>query len=172
MREITYLVTLLICISLYPAQTSGDGLTFSRVTVKGVVIPSEPKWHIKVYEDDSYEFVYRHFGHAEYVPGFFAHDRRHNRWLEITELSTEHARLGRSPDFSDVPLQVGWNFRGLASVEYAQLPLRTAGSIIFPDRMSFDAAAGLYRVDCNSQLNRDVALTSFWVRRADLDALR
>jgi len=66
---------------------------------------------------------------------------------------------------------VGWDFRGLASAEYAQLPLKTGGSIIFPDRVIFDPSTELYRLDCNSGLNRDVSLTSFWVRKADLDAL-
>jgi len=89
-----------------------DGLRFSRVTIKGQVLDAEPKWHVKVYEDASYRFVYRRYGDAEYAPGFFARDLSRNRWLQLTELSTEHARLGRSPDFGDIPLAV---FRGLAS---------------------------------------------------------
>ena len=132
---------------------------------------SEPKWQIKVYEDDSYEFVFRGYGNAEYVPGLFAHDRRHNRWLELTELSTVHARLGRSPESSDLRLMVGWNFSRLASAEYAKLPLLTTGSIVFPDRISFDPTSGLYRFDFNSQLNLDGSLTSFRVRKYDLDAI-
>jgi hypothetical protein len=171
MRKIMYVVVLLLCGSIGVAQSNQDGLRFSRVTIKGQVLDAEPKWHVKVYEDASYRFVYRHYGNAEYVPGFFARDLSRNRWLQLKELSTEHARLGRSPDFSDIPLAVGWDFRGLASAEYAQLPLKTGGSIEFPDRVTFDPSTELYRLDCNSQLNRDVSLTSFWVRKADLDAL-
>jgi hypothetical protein len=169
MRKITYVIVLLLCGSIGIAQSNKDGLRFSRVTIKGQALDAEPKWHVKVYEDASYRFVERHYGNGEYVPGFFACDLSRNRWLQLTELSTEHARLGRSPD--DIRLMVGWDFHGLASAEYAQLPLMTGGSIIFPDRITFDPSTELYRLDCNSKLNRDVSLTSFWVRKADLDAL-
>lgn len=173
MRKITYVVVLLLCGSIGVAQSNKDGLRFSRVTIKGQVLDAEPKWHFQVYADASYRFVFRHYGSkGEYVPGFFARDLSRNRWLQLTELSTEHARLGVSPDFNDIRLMVGWDFRGLASAEYAQLPLKTSGSIVFPDRVTFDPSTKLYRLDCNSELNRDASLTSFWVRKADLDALR
>src|SRR5262245_31824866 len=83
--------------------------------------------------------------------------------------STENARLGRSPDPGDLPLMVGWDFRRLASDKYTRLPLMTGGSIIFPDRITFDSTSKIYRFDCNSRLNRDLSLTSFWVRKMDLD---
>ena|SRR5215510_13274827 len=171
MLRITYVIIILLLWSFRAVQANDDDLKFSRVTIKGQVLDAEPKWHVKVYEDESYRFVYRHYGNAEYVPGFFAFDISRKRWLQLKELSTENARLGRSPDFSDIPLAVGWDFRGLASAKYAQLPLKTSGSIVFPDRVTFDPPSKLYRFDCNSGLNRDVSLTSFWVRKLDLDAL-
>jgi len=172
MRRKIFVVIILLGVSLSIAQANDDELRFTRVTIKGQVLDAEPKWHVKVYEDTSYRFVFRHYGHAEYVPGFFAYDLSRNRWLQLTELSTENARLGRSPDFNDIPLMVGWDFRRLAGDKYTQLPLMTGGSIIFPDRITFDSTSKIYRFDCNSRLNRDVSLTSFWVRKMDLDDLR
>ena len=172
MRRIRYVAIILLFGSIFTVWANDDDLRFSRATIKGRVLDAEPKWHVKVYEDSSYRFVYRHYGNAEYVPGFFACDISKNRWLQLTELSTENARLGRSPDFNDIPLAVGWDFRRLADVQYAPLPLKTGGSIVFPDRVTFDPSRKLYRFDCNSRLNREVSLTSFWVRKIDLDALR
>ena len=171
MRNTIFVIVLMLCGSVCGVQSTDGSTKFSRVTVKGHLFEVEPKWHVKVYEDAHYQFVFRHYGNAEFVPGFFVYDLKRICWLEITELSTEHARLGRSPDFNDIPLMVGWNFRDLAKNKYAQLPLRTPGSIIFPDQVAFDSGTELYRLDCNSQLKRDISLTSFWVRKADLGAI-
>jgi hypothetical protein len=166
-----FVVALMLCGSVCVAQSNNSGVKFSRPTVKGHRLKAAPKWHIKLYEDEHYRFVFRHYGNAEFVPGFFAYDLKRKRWLEITELTTELARLGRSPDPNEVPLMVGWNFSDLSKSEYTQLPLKTFGSIIFPDRITFDPTTKLYRFDCNSALNREESLTSFWVRQADLNTL-
>lgn len=108
---------------------------FSRPTVKCKVLQNTPKWHRKVHDDEAYEMVSRNYGNNEYEPGFFAHDKVRGRWIQITRISTEHARFGRSPDFNDIPLQVSWDFRYLADKKYVALPLRTSGSIVFPDRV-------------------------------------
>jgi len=174
MMKQTYWTTIALIVSIAAVciAQDRDAMQFRRPTVKGAVLAQEPKWHREIYHDQFYQFVFRHYGNGEYVPGFFAHDLVRNRWLEITELSMEQARLGRSPDFSDIPLQVGWDFRSLARADYARLPLHTTGSIVFPDRIMFLSAIGLYRLDCNSELNREVSLTSFWVRKTDLDEIR
>jgi hypothetical protein len=163
---------LILCVGFALAQIGGVVNQFSRPTVKGRVLDSEPYWHRLVYEDATYRFVWRDYGNAEYVPGFFAQDLKKNRWLELTTLSTEYAQLGHAPDVNDIPLMVGWDFRPLATMDYAAIPLETGGSIVFPDRITFNRLTGIYRFDCNSALNREESLTSFWVRKADLDALR
>lgn len=171
MRRIYLITGLLICATLTTLAQSPDAMQFTRPTLKGTVLSESPVWHVEIYRDQSYQFVYRHYGNAEYAPGLFAHNLVRNQWLEITHLSTEHARLGRSPDFSDIPLPVGWDFQPLARLEYALVPLKTSGSIVFPDKITLLSTADIYRFDCNSELNRDPSLTSFWVRKADLDGI-
>ena len=168
MRSICRTAALILAVTLASVAQAPDGLKFTRPTAKGYVLASSPKWDVEIYRDDAYQFVYRHYGNGEYVPGLFAHDLIRDRWLEITHVSTENARLGRSPDFWDIPLQVSWDFHPLAQQEYARLPLKTSGSIVFPDRITFFSASDIYRLDCNSELNREASLTLFWLRKADM----
>jgi hypothetical protein len=172
MNRIYWSMVLIVSMTAACSVQDRDAMQFSRPTVKGTLLTHVPKWHQEIYHDEYYKFVFRHYGNADYPPGFFVYDIVRNRWLEVTDLSTEHAVLGRSPDFSDVPLQVGPDFRALARSDYARLPLRTSGSIVFPDKIVFSSAAGLYRLACTPELNREVPLTSFWVRKVDLDELR
>jgi hypothetical protein len=121
-----------------------------------------------VYEDSAYRFVTRHYGSGETatIPGFFVYSKQRNAWIEILSLSTEHARLGHSPD--DILLTVGWDYGELINKAFASMPLRTSGSINFPDRIVDVGAEGAYRLDFNSRLKRDVSLTSFWLAKGDL----
>lgn len=145
---------------------------FSRPTVRGEVLQSEPFSHRLIHGDSLYTFLLRHYGEGgEQVPAFVALRRADSTWIEITRLSTEHARLGRSPDVHDTPLSVGWDHARLDDSCYAVVPLHTSGSVVFPDRISFDAARAIYRFDFNSQLDRAQCLTSFWVLQADLDGI-
>ena len=144
---------------------------FSRPTVKCEVLKEVPKWHRKIHEDEAHEFVFRHYGKNEFEPGLFVHDKLRDRWFQIAEISTEHAKLGRSPDITDIPLQVSWDFRRLAGKKYVALPLQTSGSIVFPEDVSFDKRAQVYRLDCNANLKRKQSLTYFWVRKADFDSI-
>jgi len=144
-----------------------------------VVLKEEPKGHRKIYQDKAYEFAVRNYGNkGQDTPGLFIHDKVQDRWLQITEVSTEHAQLGRSPDRISPKevsrLSVSWDFRPLAKKQYVSLPLKTSGSISFPDRISFDKRAKFYKLDFDtdyfkSDLKRKQMLTSFWVRKADLD---
>ncbi len=86
-----------------PAFAKGQN-TFSHPTLIAALREHEPKWHVKVYEDEDYQFVYRHYGNAEYVPGFFVYSKKRSRWVKITKLSTENAKLGHSPPFEEVRL--------------------------------------------------------------------
>jgi hypothetical protein len=125
-----------------------------------------------VYEDSLYAFRVRHYGSdGTHIPALLALRKTDRAWLELTMLSTQHARLGRSPDFHDIPLSVGWDFKGFADSLYVALPLHTSGSIVFPDRVSFDPSRAIYRLDFHSALERGSSLTTFWVLRADLDGI-
>lgn len=162
-------LVLLVCVSSCIVPIEEAETRFSRPTVEVHILDTEPVWHKQIYEDGSYRFVYRHDGDAEYTPGLIVQDFRRNRWLEITALSTEHVRLGHSPDIDDIPLMVGWDYRRLSENEYIQMPLTTYGSINFPDRITFNQITRVYRLDFNSNLDREESLTSFWIRKADLD---
>lgn len=163
-------IILVIVLSLSLVSGRGDGLRFSRRTVKGVVLLHPPTWHWRVYRDEYYEFVRPHYPSPEYAPAFFALDRVHNRWLQLTEFSTENARLGRS-----LLTPPGWDFQTVANVEYANLPMRTTGemkdSVISPDRIRFDSKTGLYEMTFNTQRNMPINVTTFWVRKSDLDEI-
>jgi hypothetical protein len=159
----------ILCLLSGIVRSHDDIMKFSRPTVKGVALKQEPKWHRQIYRDQYYQFVFSNYSNGRNVPIFFAHDRVHNQWLEIMKLSTENARFGRS---LDIPSDASSDFRALADVEYVPLPLKARESTMFPDRITFDSENGLYRMDCNSQLNLAMSLTSFWVRKSDLDTIR
>jgi hypothetical protein len=142
--------------------------SFSRPTLIAALCEHEPKWHVKVYEDKDYQFVYRHYGNAEYVPGFFVYSKKHNRWAEITKLSTENAMLEHSPPFKEVRLSVGWDYSRLKSKDYVELPLRTSGSISFPDEIVYEANVEAYHLNFNPSLKPEYQ-TWFWLLKKDLE---
>ncbi len=133
------------------------------------MLSAEPVWLRVIYEDDAYRFVLRDYGHAQYRPGFFVEDRGRGRRLELLRITTEHARLGRSP--SDIDLPVGWDFGRFAGRDYVDMPLQD-GFITFPDRITRDAERRLYRLDYQSELNREQSLTTLWIRVSDLERVR
>jgi len=145
-------------------------MKFTRSTAKAVVLEHEPTWQWQIHSDEFYQFTAPNYPSDENPPAFFVHDKLRNRWLKITDLSTENARLGKS--LLNPP---GWDFTTLAGVDYAHLPIRTTGrmmdSVIFPDRMRFHEDTGLYELNFNSQRNMAINLTTFWVRKSDLDAI-
>jgi len=53
------------------------------------------------------------------------------------------------------------------------LPLRTSGSINFPDKITYNAENKTFAFNFNSLANLEQMLTRFWVLKKDLDeALR
>jgi hypothetical protein len=154
-----------------------DAMKFSRTTVKGLVLERVPEGYRQIYQDRYYQFVVTRNSEGPFVSTFLALDIVQKRWLQITELSTEHARLGKS---FDIPPEDTSDFRALGNFDYAQLPLKVEGrkrlpaaiKQVFPDRIRFDSTNELYRMDCNSQLNLPISVTTFWVRKSDLDAIR
>jgi PDZ domain len=147
-----------------------QSLEFTRPTLTAVRITIEPRFHRRVYEDGAYRFVSRDYGSGEAptIPGLFVYSKQREAWIQILSLSTEHARLGRSPDFTDIPLPVSWDHGELINEPFASMPLRPGGAIAFPDRIVDLGAEGAYRLDFYSGLNRDVSLTWLWLAKADL----
>jgi hypothetical protein len=156
------------CVAVLVTAATVEAQSFSRRTVRAIVLQAAPVWLRSIYEDANYRFVYRDFGSAQYVPGLFVEDRKQRRWIQLLQITTEHARLGRSPDFADIPLAVGWDFAALAKQPYVDLPL-TSTVLHFPDRISFDPGRSVYRLDFSSGLEREISLTTFWLRAADLE---
>ena len=163
-------VLLVICLFAQSAVVSAQNPDFSRPTIIAASYDEEPLWHAKIYEDDNYLFVYRDYGKAEYTPDFFVYGKKRNKWIEIKKLSTEHAKLGRSPSSATkVALQVSWDYSSLKTVNYVNLPLRTSGSINFPDKITYDADTKRYFFNFNSSAKVEEMLTQFWVLKKDLD---
>ena len=81
---------------------------FTRPTLVARTIQAPGNWSKVIFEDPVYKFVSRNYGNGGgQIPGLFVLSKTRNAWLEVLELSTEHARLGRAPDFNDIPLSVG-----------------------------------------------------------------
>ena len=131
--------------------------------------------------DNAFLFAARHYGSAadpggNTEPGLFVHSKQHESWIHVTQISTAGGRFGTSssedPEAQKKPLyaQVGWDFRGLAVRPYAEQPLRTSGSIAFPDEITYDAATDRYQLRYFSSWGVTSAETVLYVKRADLSA--
>lgn len=169
------LVLFVICfLAQHAAAQKKKTRNFSRPTIITAACDEEPLWHEKIYEDNDYLFVIRNYGKAEYTPNFFVYGKKRHKWVEIKKLSTEEAKLGRSPSSTEkVALQVSWDYSALKSVNYVNLPLRTSGSINFPDKITYDSESKTYCFKFNSSSKAEEMLTQFWVLERDLDeALR
>ncbi len=162
------LVLFIIC---FLAQNAvAQSRNFSRPTIITASCNEEPLWHEKIYEDDSYLFVYRDYGKAEHTPNFFVYGKKRNKWIEIKKISTEYAKLGRSPSSTTkVVLSVGWDYSSLKTVNYVSLPLRISGSINFPDKITYDANTKTFCFNFNSSAKFEEMLTQFQVLKKDLD---
>jgi hypothetical protein len=133
-----------------------------------------------VYYDADFLFASRHYGSQEdrggnTRPGFFVHSKAHNQWIELKSISTKDGRFGKSA--SDVPeenarflrVSVSWDFTGLAAKPYAELPLRTSGSIELPDSIAFEPTTGRYMLDFMPSWRAvPSAVTELRIRRSDL----
>jgi hypothetical protein len=126
--------------------------------VTSVRSPAETDVQRLIFEDKEFRFVAVNYGHkGTQVPGFYVYAKDRSRWLRIDAISTAEAVLGRSPTMEEASQagggfpQVGWDF----SIQYkdkpfAELPLRTSGSIVFPDKIQFDEKSKRYVLSFNS----------------------
>jgi hypothetical protein len=153
--------------------------TFGSIVTRPAEQPSRNTRAIR--EDATYEFVFRHYGSSgdpggNTVPGLFVRSKETGRWLEVMAVSTKGGKFGKS--WSDDPeerkrlegISVSWNFTGLGSEAFAQLPLRTSGSIAFPDQIEDDKEGNQYRFRFMSALGIASAETVLLVDKADLKA--
>lgn len=144
---------------------------FSRPTIITAPCDEEyPLWHKKIYEDGDYLFVYRDYGKPEYTPNFLIYGKKQKKWIEIKKLSTEHAKLGRSSSSTNnAASPTNWDYSSLKNVNYVGLPLRIAGSINFPDEITYDDNTRTYYLSFNSSVKTKEMLSQFRVLKTDLD---
>jgi hypothetical protein len=90
------------------------------------------------------------------------------RWVEITKLSTANAQLAHSPPFEEAPLAVSWNHSYLKSQDYAELPLLTTSSIMFPDEIVYELSSQAYHLNFDPSFKPKYQ-TWFWVLKKDLE---
>jgi len=127
-----------------------------------------------IYEDSEYVFVARSYGpKGLQIPGLFVFSQKMNKWMEIKMLSTQGAKLGRSPSPEEERIKnafcsVGWDYSGLRKAEYATIPLMTSGSLNFLDKILYKADTATYLLQFNSSWNIDAVLTEFIVKKDDL----
>ena len=114
------------------------------------VAPGEDEKTHALYDDDDYQFVFKGFGSGgkKQTPGLHVFSKKSKTWVRIDKVSTKGGTFGRSPTFDECKAagklypSVGWNYSKLAEQDYAQLPLHTSGSILFPDKVTRDKEAG------------------------------
>jgi hypothetical protein len=131
-----------------------------------------------IYYDDDFLLVSRDFGVESLPsePGLFVHSKAHGAWRQILRISTRHGKFGTSN--SDQPedktkllgSSVSWNFTDLANQPWADIPLRTSGCIVFPDKVEFDRATRRYKLSFLSAWQIDSAQTILWINQKDLAA--
>lgn len=178
-------------VSLFILTSEGSAQTpkFTRPTIVAVALEEAPFYHRKIFEDDDYLFTSRDYGNkGEYVPGFFVYGKTKNKWLEIKKLSVEHAKLGYSSPFpseiridektgekffvvnpKNPKLPAGWDFRRFKNASYIDVPLRTTGSIMFPDKINYVENLKAYQLNFSSSYNIEEMLTQIWIKKADLE---
>jgi hypothetical protein len=134
-----------------------------------------------IYYDDQFLLLSRHYGDVRdrggaTEPGLFAHSKATGRWLQIRAISTAGARLGSSSSNDPAARRrlrvasVTWDFRPLADQPYIEQPLRTSGSIAFPDSVVYDSSSGRYELHYFSSWGIASAETVLYVSREDLIA--
>jgi hypothetical protein len=163
-----------LLLALMQAQHSASPSIVARVV-------DPPTRNIRtVYEDGAYAFVARDYGDARASggntePGLFAKSKVRRTWIQIAAIATAGGRFGTSK--SDDPgarlklmmSSVGWDFRPLANQPFADQPLRTGSSIVFPDRVVYDVAGSRYELHYHSSWAIASAETVLYVKRRDLD---
>lgn len=169
MKKLKTIISILILVLSVAIENGTAQTNFTRPTFKAKLSAKTPMWHVKVFEDANYIFVYRHYGNKNHTPGFFVYGKKQNKWIEINKLSTENAKFGHSPPMNEVPLSVSWNYEDLKKFDYANVNLQTTASINFPDKIEYDVASKAYCLKFNSSLDREDSLTIFWMLKEEIE---
>lgn len=167
---------------IWPACAAGAILVLSALAVAQSSRPSiivqaalpPPQRNILIlYYDDAFLFVGRHYGDGRDFfgptePGLFVHSKASDRWLQITAISTEGGRFGKSS--LEMVVSVGWDFTPFAQRPYIEQPLKTTGSLMFPDRIEYDNRTERYELRHASRSSGRFpgAETVLYIRRVDL----
>jgi len=167
-RGRAYSLVLSLLPALAFAQTPGPPLDFSRPTLVATQLTTDPVFGPRPFnfEDEHYRFVRGSYGTDSRTPALLAYSKRRRAWIHIMKVSTEHARLGHAPD--GMVLSVGWDHGRFINVPF--VPVAESVDLNSPDRAAYVPARSAYRLDFHSRLNEDVALSSFWLATADLEA--
>ena len=125
-----------------------------------------------LYYDANYLFAGRHYGDGRDFagatePAMLVHSKAKDRWLQITAISTVDGKFGAST--ADMLVSVGWDFTPYAKRPYIEQPLKTTGSLMFPDHIEYDEARGRYLLRHASKNKLPSAETVLYIVRADLD---
>ncbi len=131
-----------------------------------------------IHYDGRFLFLARNFGdhrdfHGNTEAGLFVHSKAHDRWLRILRVSTKDAKLGKSQ--SDDPEEnkrlmkssVGWDFTAHTNKPWIDIPLKTSGSIAFPDTIEL-ATGDRYKMSFFTRWEMKNATTVLYVSRKDL----
>jgi hypothetical protein len=132
-----------------------------------------------IYYDNSFLFAARHYGDSHDAggntePGLFVHSKEYSSWIKVTQISTAGGRFGSSR--SDDPVaqkklryaSVGWDFTSYAARPYIDQPLRTSGSIAFPEIVAYDAKTDRYELRYFTSWDVPSAETVLYIDRGDL----
>jgi hypothetical protein len=155
----------LACLIFWAAITAAayqdESLSFSRPTIEATALKTAPKSAVKLYEDEEFVFLYRPSGGKEFAPGLFVYGKKPGIWIEIKKLSTENAKLGRLSSGEEVRLVVG-------KKQYAELPLKTGGTVSIPSKVKYDADIEVYALEFDPWQKKEENVTRFWIDREDL----
>ena len=169
---------LIVAFVLAAGTLCADETNTTSSVVTSVRGPTESDGQRMVHEDKEFRFVAVDYGHkGTQASGFYVFAKQTSRWLRIDKVSTAESVLGRSPTLEEAKQagggfpQVGWDF-GMQYKDkpFAELPLRTSGSIVFPDKIQFDEQSQRYVLSFNSDWKIKGVETVLRCRRADLTA--
>ena len=123
-------------------------------------LPAKTDEQRPLYEDQEFKIVVVGYGHAgddpPQTPGFYVQGKKDQKWIRVEKVSLTEAVLGRSPTLAEcrevgknLP-SVAWNYKSLADQDYIEFPLKTSGSLLFPDKIERSDEKGRLILSFNS----------------------
>lgn len=149
-------------------------------TIKAELTSPPQKNYRILYYDNEFLFVGRDYGdHRDFggntEPGFFVHSKKLDRWLLITEISTNGAKFGKTNGYKNkadgkkmMQCSVGWDFTKYKDKDFIGVPLKTSGSIAFPERVLLDQERNKYLLIFFASWKIEEVETILEIDKADL----